>query len=116
MLTYSVLPETLNIQAVSGDELTILLDFSIDLTGYQFATEIYSAITVNGQYTGKTVSETNFTITTVNLSEGTINLSLNETQTSSLSAGTSYRWFLRWVAPGAITRTPLSGSLTMFNP
>lgn len=116
MATYSVLPETLDIQAVSGDELSVFLDFSIDLTGYQFGTEIYFATVVNGQFTGKTVNDENFTITPVNLAEGTLNLSLTESQTESLTAGVSYRWFLRWIAPGVITRTVLSGSLTMFNP
>ena len=47
---------------------------------------------------------------------GTMVIGLNETQTRTLTPGVSYRWYLRWVAPGEITRTIISGSVATVAP
>ena len=117
MATYSVLPDTLDLQFVSGDELSVLLDFSDDLTGYTFATGIYQvAEVVNGAVVSTTAFQRNFTITPIDLASGSLNLSLNETDTAAFDPSVTYRWYLRWVAPGVITRTVVSGTIRVSLP
>lgn len=116
MAEYTVLPQTLDLSFVRGDEFGILVDASIDLTGYSFTSKIYKVTNVtNGIITG-TEDIVNFTITVVDLATGQINLSLQESQTLSLNPQDKLRWYLRWVAPGVITRTVLSGKVTVGDP
>lgn len=116
MATYAVLPDTLDIEFVGGDEVSILLDFDQNLTGYTFEAPIYLATSVrNGQVVEYELAM-NFTQTPVDLAAGKLNLSLNETQTGLLVLGSVYRWYLRWVAPGIVTRTVLSGQVTPRSP
>jgi hypothetical protein len=114
--TYSVLPDTLNIVFVQGDELSVLLDFDQDLTGYTFETQIILVLNVSGGNVTEFEPVVSFTQTPVDLASGQINLSLTETQTSALQLGAPYRWFMRWVAPGLVTRTVLSGSVAVVSP
>ena len=102
MATVSTTPGVLNVTVKRGDELSQLLDFSIVLTGYTFASEVVSAVT------GATLATP--TVTAVNLATGQVNLSMTEIQTSSLAAG-SYLWRLIWTAPGTVRRTALEGIL-----
>lgn len=116
MATYSVLPDTLDVVFVQGDELSLLLDFDQDLSGYTFETRIIEVLGVSG---GNVTSYNNvmlFTQTVVSLPDGQLNLSLTEQQTQSLSLTGNYRWFMRWIAPGLITRTVLSGTITVRSP
>lgn len=116
MATYSVLPQTLDLAFVRGDEFGILIDASINLTGYSFSSSIYKVTSVaNGVVTG-TQEVLQFTITEVDLAAGQINLSLQESQTLSLITTDKLRWYLRWVAPGVITRTVISGAVTVGDP
>jgi len=115
------LPDTLDIVFVQGDELKILLDFDQSLTGYTFETKIIEVLAVvNGNVTDFQAAPTpNLRQTVVNLSLGTINLSLNENETQVLELGGNYRWFMRWLSPpseGAMTRTVLSGTITVRSP
>lgn len=98
--TFEQLPSTLNLAFRQGDEFGALLDFSNDLTGYTVAAELQSV--VSGQ---QVVA---MTTTLVNASTGTVNVSLTETQTAALPAGT-YRWTFYWDAPGNVRRTILTG-------
>lgn len=116
MADYAVLPSNLNLIFVRGDEFGILLDFSIDLTGYQFQTVVFE---VAGVVDGQVVAgpdAVNFTLTEVDLSAGEINLSLQENQTQAFNLTKTYRWYLRWVAPGVVTRTVLSGAIVVGDP
>jgi hypothetical protein len=114
--TFSFLPDTLDLVFVQGDELNILLDFDLDLTDYTFQTRVYKVLAVaNGNVTSTEPAVT-FTQTPVDLSLGKINLSLTETQTSSLSLTSNYRWLFRWIAPGIVTRTVLSGAVSVKSP
>jgi len=116
MADYAITPSPLNIQFVRGDEFGMLLDFDQNLTSYQFVTDIYEVASVSGGVYTRGASLTSFTITEVDLSLGKINLSLTETQTQSLDLGKRYRWYLRWIAPGVVTRTVLSGDITAGDP
>jgi hypothetical protein len=117
MATFSVLPETLDILIVQGDELSVSLDFGFDLTGYSLQTDIIRVLqTTGGNVVASEPSGVNFFLTVVNLENGEVNLSLQESETSQLSPGESYRWLLRWVAPGVVTRTVLSGTIATRTP
>lgn len=116
MAVYSVLPDTLDIEFVKGDELNLLLDFDQDLTGYTFETKIIRVLEVVGGNVTNSENVTDFDRTIVSLANGQINLSLTEVQTSNLLLGGNYRWYMRWVSPGIRTRTVLSGSISVRSP
>ncbi len=116
MADYALLPQNLNLQFVRGDEFWFTVDASIDLTGYTFSSSIYKATNVTNGTVTATQEVLQFTITTINLSTGQINLSLQESQTQSLNPTDRLRWYLRWVAPGVVTRTVLAGTVTVGDP
>lgn len=116
MATYSVLPDTLDIVFIQGDELSIELDFDQDLTGYTFEHKIVQVTSVSGGSVTAWTDVYEFTRTDIDLSQGRMNLSLQETQTQALALGIAYRWWFRWKAPGDIRRTVLSGSLSVQSP
>jgi hypothetical protein len=116
MADYAILPSNLNIQFVRGDEFGMLLDFDTSLVGYEFQTVIYEVAGVSGGVVTGGAVLTSFTITEVDLSLGKLNLSLTETQTQSFNLTKSYRWYMRWIAPGVVTRTVLSGSIAVGDP
>lgn len=92
-----------------------------DITGYSFTSFIYQTnITGTGGGLGAVSSigqtVTSPTIGIIDQTSGTMIIGLSETQTGLLSPNQSYRWFLRWVAPGEITRTIVSGSVTAVAP
>ena len=93
-----------------------MLDFDQNLTGYTFETKIIEVLNVAGGNVTDYAVTVSFTQTVVNLSTGHINLSLQETQTAALSLGGNYRWFMRWFSPDQVTRTVLSGTVTVRSP
>ena len=112
MADYALLPQNLNLSFVRGDEFWFTVDADINLTGYTFSSSIYKVTSVvNGVITG-TQEVAQFTITPIDLAAGKLNLSLQENQTAALSTTDMLRWYFRWVGPGVVTRTVLSGKLT----
>jgi hypothetical protein len=122
MATFTQLPGTLDITFVQGDEVAIALDFDRDLTGFQVTAPIYVTAVFASGGGGSSFVETvgaiatNFAISYTNLAAGQLLLGLSEAQTNQLSPGISYRWYMRWVDPGLVTRTVLSGTVTVANP
>lgn len=122
MATFTQLPGTLDVTLVQGDEIAIALDFDRDLSGYTLSVPIYiTAVFASGgggsgfvETVGATV--TNFAVSAPDLEAGQLLIGLSENQTSQLSPGVGYRWYMRWIDPGAVTRTVLSGTLTVVNP
>jgi hypothetical protein len=51
-----------------------------------------------------------FVTSVTDAAAGQVNVSLTDTQTAALAAGT-YGWRLDWVAPGGVQRTALSGTV-----
>jgi hypothetical protein len=100
MATVSTLPGTLNVTVKHGDELSQLVDFSVDLTGYTFEAEVVSAIT------GSSVGAV--TVSPISLASGQVNLAMTETVCDAIAPG-SYLWRLIWTAPGSSRRTALEG-------
>lgn len=122
MATFSQLPGTLDITFVQGDEVAIALDFDRDLTGYTVTTAVYVAAVYaaggggSGFVTGVGQTAATFAISNTNLAAGQITIGLSEQQTASLSSAIAYRWYMRWVDTGQVTRTVLSGTVTVANP
>jgi hypothetical protein len=106
---------------VPGDECNVALNLQRSVAGYTFTSFIYqSDITGTGGGAGS-INGIGQTVTapTIGISDaatGSMIIGLSESQTSLLSPGANYRWFLRWVAPGDITRTIISGSVTAVAP
>jgi hypothetical protein len=118
---FLALPGPLNISLTVGDEFGMVADLDIDTTNFQWTSIVYEAATsVTFTNTGGVVTQgetaATFTVTVVNAAAGQINLSLTELQTVTLSPAKSYRWYLRGVSPGLVTRTYLSGTLKAYAP
>lgn len=119
---FEVIPSDMAIIVTKSDQLSLAVDFSIDLTNYSS----WSAVVFKTQRTvssdfpagintqGETVQT--FTVSVTNASTGILNLELTETQTNALSPGTLYRWYLRGIAPGDVQRTFISGTFTVRAP
>jgi hypothetical protein len=122
MPVVSQLPGDLTIQLVAGDEMSFTLDFDIDLTNYTFSAGVYVASSSgfqgggNGVVTTAGATAITPTITVSNAASGIITWNVGETQTASLAPGIKYRHYVRWVAPGSITRTVVSGDLVVKAP
>jgi hypothetical protein len=122
MAVFTQLPGSLDITLVQGDEIAIALDFDRNLTGYSITTNVYVTQVFASGGGGSSFVETvgataaTFGITNTNLAAGQITIGLNETQTASLSPGIAYRWFMRWIDTGMVTRTVLSGAVTVVAP
>lgn len=118
MASLSLLPATLDLSVTQGDELGILLDFSIDLTNYSWTAIVYETTrTVSSQFPAgiDTAGDTaaTFGVTEQDAAAGQINLTLQESVTAGLSETQTYRWYLRGVAPGTVTRTYVSGTFSV---
>jgi len=121
MSIYSVLPASLDLVVLKGDQFGMDLDFDISLASFTWTAEVFSsARTVNSNYPGGLATQgataATFTVNVVDAANGQLNLALDETVTEELDEATSYRWYLRGVAPGAVTRTYISGSFTVRAP
>lgn len=107
--------------AVHGDEVNVAVTLQRDVTNYTWESYIYQSDTTTtgggvGALSGIGTTVTQPTIGISNASTGAMVIGLSEAQTSLLSPGGSYRWYLRWISPTAITRTILSGSVTAVAP
>lgn len=106
---------------MSGDECNVAVNLQRNVTGYTFTSFIYQTTTIGTgggaggiNSIGQTVVAPTIGIT--DATTGSMVIGLSEAQTSLLSPTQPYRWYLRWVAPGEITRTILSGSVTAVAP
>lgn len=99
----------LNIECYKGDDIAKTLRFrasdrttAIDLTGYTFAA---TAVKVDG------TTAATFTVTCASPTSGNVTLSLADSVTTSLGAG-SWKWSLRWTL-SSVTTTILVGTFTV---
>jgi hypothetical protein len=106
---------------VPGDEVNLAVNLQRDITSHTFTSYVYRSTSTGaggGMGTinsfGQTVVAPTIGIT--NVTAGSMIIGLSEVQTALLSPNENYRWFLRWVAPGEITRTIVSGSVTAVAP
>lgn len=116
MSVYSQLPAVLDLQLVRGDELNFVAQFpGMDLTAGTVSAAVYDASTTEGT-TVTTPGLSVSVVTAGGVPASTVGVSLVETQTSALSMAGRYRWYLRWVSPGGVTRTYLAGNVLPSNP
>jgi hypothetical protein len=118
---FTLLPGELNLRAVRGDEWNIAINLQRDVSNYAWESYIYQSDTITagggaGSLSGVGTTITQPTIGISNASTGAMVIGLTETQTKLLSPTQTYRWYLRWVAPGDVTRTIISGSVTAVAP
>ncbi len=99
MPSYDQTPGSLNLAFRRGDDVSVLIDFSIPLTSYTLTAGLTSTVT------GLEVEP--FTVTVVSAANGQVNVSLTDTQTAALARGT-YGWRMSWTE-GNATRTALTG-------
>lgn len=99
MPSYDQTPGALNLAFNRGDDVSVLVDFSIGLTGYTVSASMTSLVT------GSDVQP--MTVSFVSATAGQVNVSLTDTQTSALARGT-YGWNMKWTE-GNATRTALTG-------
>ena len=98
------------------------IDFDIDLTNYgsweaivfQTSRKLTSDFPAGVNVQGDTAAT--FAVSVTSASNGQLNVALTETQTAALDEGTLYRWRLRGVAPGDVTRTFIAGTFTVRAP
>jgi len=104
--TYSQLPGTMNLSFKRANDFGTLIDFDgTTLVGYTVTASMTSLVT------GATVVP--FTTSVTDAAAGQVNISLTDTQTAALPAGT-YGWQLDWTAPGSVQRTALSGTVEVY--
>lgn len=116
--TFSQLPGDLALAIVRGDEVTFSAVFAgVDLTGYTVSAGVYSGFGATATETLVATPSVSVTMATVaGVTSSTVQISLTETQTYAISPTGVSRWYLRWVSPGGVTRTVLSGVVTAQNP
>jgi hypothetical protein len=95
----------MNLAFKKNGDFATLIDFNVSLSSYSVSATVTSLVT------GATVIP--FTTTLADAAAGQVSVSLTDTQTASLAAGT-YGWQLDWTAPGSVQRTALSGTLEVY--
>lgn len=100
MAIASQLPGSASVRFVRGDDWGETLDFSFDATGYTWSASIYSL------FTGATVVSP--TVAVISAALGQVAVSLSDTQTAALQAGT-YGLRVTWSAPGDVVRRAAEG-------
>jgi hypothetical protein len=95
----------MNLAFKRGGDFGSLIDFNVSLASYSVSATMTSLVT------GATVIP--FTTTLADAAAGQVSVSLTDTQTASLAAGT-YGWQLDWTAPGSVQRTALSGTVEVY--
>lgn len=118
MATYTQLPGELTLAIVRGDEVTFSAVFTgVDLTGYTVTAAVYAGVGANATANPVATPTVTKTVTTTGgVTSTTVQVSLTETQTAAISPTGLTRWYLRWVSPGNVTRTVLSGVVNAQNP
>ena len=118
MATYSQLPGGLDLAIVRGDEVTFSAVFAgVNLAGYTVSAAVYSGFGATATDTPvATPTVTVTTATTSGVTSSTVQVSMTETQTAAISPVGTSRWYLRWISPGGVTRTVLSGVCVAQNP
>jgi hypothetical protein len=99
MPSYDQTPGALNLSFKRGDDVSVLVDFSISLASYTVTAGMTSLVT------GDEVQP--LTVSFASATAGQVNVSLNDTQTAALARGT-YGWQMKWTESQA-TRTALTG-------
>jgi len=109
------------VRAVRGDEWNIAISLQRNVSNYSWESYIYQSDPTTegggaGSLSGFGTTITQPTIGIPDPTIGSLVIGLSEAQTKLLSPTQTYRWYLRWIAPGEVTRTIISGSVTAVAP
>lgn len=116
------IPAELPIELVRGDELSFVVRVNADLTGYTITAGVFNAaVTEWTPDDDEFAPDLEVDIETVTIGEEEvtrtdITVSFTEEHTEALSVRQSWRWYLRWVSPGNVTRAFVSGEVRSRNP
>lgn len=99
MSDFTQIPGVLDVTATHGDDFEFNLDFDIALTGYTFSAQI---VTIS------TNTLVPLTVTTVDLAEGQVKISLAKATLSGL-ANAKHHWYFDWTVSSK-TRRVLAGT------
>lgn len=115
---FSQVPINFPLRFVRGDEISFSRVFTgVDLTGYTVTAAVYAGLGAAATSTSvATPSVAVTTATVAGVTSSTVSVSMTETQTTAISPAGTIRWYLRWVSPGGVTKTALSGNVTAQNP
>ena len=114
-------PKNLPIYLTAGDELNFLLRFknpngtALPLTGYTLTAGVYAS-RVNAMATNAPAVGTEiFQLPQArDNTAGTVTLTITEQLSAQLRSTVvlEWRWYFRWVSPGGVTRTIISGPIS----
>lgn len=121
MATFEILPAELDCIIATSNEFGMVLDFSTDLTGFSWSAEVFEVTrSVSSSFPGglnvRGDTAAVITVTVIDAAAGQISLAMQESVVSQLSETQTYRWEITGVAPGAVTRTYVSGSFAVRSP
>lgn len=107
-VSYGDIPGVLNIVGVSGRDLSIDILFrDTVLTGYTFT----AAVILDSFPLTRTQA---MTVTSVDLANGLINVSLTDTETTAIGPVANKQWVLSWVVPiTLLTRDVIRGNFQL---
>jgi hypothetical protein len=94
--TFKQVPAVMNLLIKSGDDVSADIDFGVNLSGHTVTSQLYSLVNLGTVYDIPT--------SVTNVTAGSVRLSFLEEQTSG-----TYGWSHKWVQPGGIAKTVLSG-------
>jgi hypothetical protein len=103
MTSVNQIPGELNITTTQSDDLSVLLDFDIALTGYTFTAKVRVQST-----------EYALTITNTDLAAGQITLSALKSLLATIPVG-EHLWYMDWISAGGLHRRALYGTFTLQN-
>jgi len=108
------IPADVPISLVQGDELNFSLRFNADLTGYTLTAGVFNAAlaTPTNLFSPALTTTVETTGGEDPVTTTLVEVSFVETQTTQLTPRLAWRWWLRWVSPGGVTRTVVSGPIT----
>jgi len=116
------IPADFPISLVRGDELNFTVRVNADLTGYTITSGVYQAGSGGESIpTDEFAPPLEIDVETVEIDDEEVTrtnilVSFVEDDTETLSPLRAWRWYLRWVSPGGVTRTFVSGVLRSRDP
>ncbi len=106
MPIYTQLPGSMSLAFKRGDDFSAVVDFDgVSLAGYT------ATATISSLVSGLTVVA--MAVSIVDPEAAQVSVSLTDTQTAALAAGT-YGWRLDWTAPGGTNRAALQGTVEVY--
>ncbi len=110
------IPGEFPIEIVRGDELNFTVRVVADLTGYTITSGVFDPTSTANPIPDLFSPALTTTVETVTISGQSVTrtntlVSFVESNTALLDPRRPWRWYMRWVSPGGVTRTFVSGDV-----